>query len=92
MTSFPLILCFVPLEEAFQPSQHWKRWPFKMGTYLTLPLTGAAVAKPLLKMKLRFAAVKALREAVLNNLGRTIDATAEFSQLVVEAEMKRGLG
>lgn len=40
-------------------------------------------------MKLRFAAVKALREAVLNNLGRTIDATAEFSQLVVEAEMEK---
>lgn len=32
----------------------------------------AAVAKPLLNMKLRLAAVKALREAVLNNLGRTI--------------------
>lgn len=55
-------------------------------------MTGAAVAKPLLKMKLRLAAVKALREAVLNNLGRTIDATAEFSQLVVEAEIEKSPG
>lgn len=41
-------------------------------TYLTLPATGAAVAKPLLKTKLRLAATNALRDAVLNNLGRTI--------------------
>lgn len=32
----------------------------------------AAVAKLLLNKKLRFAAVKAPRDAVLNNLGRTI--------------------
>lgn len=41
-------------------------------TYLTLPAIGAAEAKPLLKTKLRLAAVKALREAELNNLGKTI--------------------
>lgn len=42
-------------------------------TYFTLPAEAtAAVAKPLLKTELRLAAVKALREAVLNNLGRTI--------------------
>lgn len=45
---------------------------FKNFTYLTLPATGAAEAKPLLKTKLRLAAVKALREAELNNLGKTI--------------------
>lgn len=59
-------------------------------TYLTLPVTGAAVAKPLLKTKLRLAAVNALREAVLNNLGRTI--VVEFSQLVVEAGVKECWG
>lgn len=41
-------------------------------TYLTLPAAAADVANPLLKTKLRLAAVKALREAELNNLGRTI--------------------
>lgn len=35
-------------------------------------MVAAAVAKLLLNMKLRLAAVKAPREAVLNNLGRTI--------------------
>lgn len=49
------------------------------------------MAKPLLKTKLRLAAVKALREAVLNNLGRTIEATAEFSRLV-DGKVKEGLG
>lgn len=41
-------------------------------TYLTLPTAGAAEANPLLNTKLRLAAVKAEREAELNNLGRTI--------------------
>lgn len=42
------------------------------GTYLTFPGTGEAEAKPLLRRTLRFAAVNALRRAVLNNLGRTM--------------------
>lgn len=41
-------------------------------TYLTLPEPAAAVAKDLLNMKFLLTAVKALREAVLNILGRTI--------------------
>lgn len=41
-------------------------------TYLTLPPTGAAEAKPLLNITFLLAALKALREVPANNLGRTI--------------------
>lgn len=41
-------------------------------TYLTLPPTGAAEARPLLNIRLRLAAPKALRDVPANNLGRTI--------------------
>lgn len=51
---------------------HKTRSPIYKNTYLTLPVVAAAVAKLLLNMKLRLAAVKVPREAVLNNLGRTI--------------------
>lgn len=48
------------------------------------------MAKPLLKTKLRLAAVKALREAVLNNLGRTIGRVLAIS--VLNKNLKRVLG
>ena len=48
------------------------RWSIHKSTYLTLPAVGAAVAKPLLNIRLRLVAANAEREAVLNSLGRTM--------------------
>lgn len=45
---------------------------FRWETYLTLPPTGAAEAIPLLNIVERLAATKALREAPVNILGKTM--------------------